>query len=78
MVSSSRSIIDQLENYLLATGIDDRLWLSPAVQEQVQRALGDGEEVNRMLGPLLKFYESLKGQDEVVLSGTQLMTALWA
>ncbi len=78
MVSSSRSIIDQLENYLLATGIDDRLWLSPAVQEQVQRALGDGEEVNRLLGPLLKFYESLKGQDEVVLSGTQLMTALWA
>ncbi|NLY51765.1 MAG: hypothetical protein GX063_02525 [Firmicutes bacterium] len=78
MISSSRSVIDQLENYLLANGIDGELWLNPVVQEQVRRAFADEADIDHLLGPLLEFYEQLNGERGALLSGTELMTALWS
>ncbi|NLY30430.1 MAG: hypothetical protein GX047_07340 [Firmicutes bacterium] len=78
MISTSRSIIDQLENYLLANGIDGELWINPAVQERLRRVFTDEAHLEQLLGPLLRLYEQLHGMGEVLLSGTELMTALWS
>ncbi|MGI6566827.1 MAG: hypothetical protein GX341_00920 [Firmicutes bacterium] len=77
MLPASRSAVDQLENYLLANGIDGRLWLYPAIWERVRCALIDTADIDQLLGPLLVFYENAVGEGEGPVSGAMLMTALW-
>ena len=81
LIGGGRDWVDELENYVLANGIDGKLWLQKAIWEKILQDLSSVssgiDERMQDLGQIVKFHRDIAPAMQEPRRGRDLMICLW-